>query len=49
MEIGPVDVEKNQFVAVRRDTGDKIIEKRPTATGYVKQLLNEIQSNLFNK
>lgn len=37
VEIGPKDVEKRQFVAVRRDTGAKVWE------------VNQLQSFVFNQ
>ena len=27
IELGPLDIEKNEFVAVRRDTGVKVMDK----------------------
>lgn len=36
-------------MAVRRDTGDKITIKRPTAVGDLKKLLDDIQFNLLTK
>jgi prolyl-tRNA synthetase len=48
IEIGPRDVEKKQVVMVRRDTGEKIIVKEKEIKNKFKELLKEIQENLFN-
>ncbi|KAF7280930.1 hypothetical protein GWI33_005395 [Rhynchophorus ferrugineus] len=49
IELGPKDIEKNQFVAVRRDTGEKITLQRKDAVEKVNQLLANIQESLFKK
>ncbi|EJT99274.1 prolyl-tRNA synthetase [Dacryopinax primogenitus] len=49
LEIGPADLEKQQTVAVRRDTGAKTPLKMATAVEDVKQLLETIQSDMYNK
>ncbi len=49
IEIGPKDIEKNQAVAVRRDTPEKIILKENQIEKGVKDLLEEIQKNLYAK
>lgn len=49
IEVGPKDVKSNQFVAVRRDTGEKLDKKRENVTGQVLDLLSNIQSYLFEK
>jgi len=49
IEIGPKDVQKNQVVAARRDSGEKIIIKDEELTVAVRNLLKEIQKNLFEK
>ena len=45
LEIGPKDIEKNQVVLARRDTGEKQIVSIDNLENTVKQLLEEIQSN----
>lgn len=47
IELGPKDLEKNEFVAIRRDTFAKQSLKLSTAEESVKKLLEEIQANLF--
>ena len=47
IELGPKDLEKNEFVVIRRDTFVKQSLKLSTATESVKRLLDEIQTNLF--
>ena len=49
IEIGPKDVEKNQAVLARRDTGEKEIVKLPEIGKKVKQTLEMVQKNLFEK
>ncbi|MCF7798393.1 proline--tRNA ligase [Candidatus Woesearchaeota archaeon] len=49
LEIGPKDIEKNQVVLVRRDTGEKEFVEMSKVETRVKELLNEIQNNLFTK
>lgn len=49
VEIGPKDIEKQQIVAVRRDTGEKVDIKRSNAVGQLKSLLKQIQTNLYQK
>lgn len=49
VEIGPKDIEKNQCMAVRRDTGEKIPVSLDCLTGTVEGLLDEIQKNLYNR
>jgi len=49
LEIGPKDLAKNQVVLARRDTGDKQEVKITEAVAMTKELLNEIQKNLFFK
>ena len=49
VEMGPRDIEKGQFVAVRRDTGDKAfvpIARRPTR---LRAILDDIQKSLFER
>ena len=47
LEIGPKDLEKNQVVLVRRDTGDKEFVAPAEAPARVVALLEEIQMNLL--
>ncbi|MBW3019462.1 proline--tRNA ligase [Candidatus Woesearchaeota archaeon] len=49
IEVGPKDVEKNQAVLVRRDTGKKETVKMTAVAKRVEELLEEIQKSLFNK
>jgi prolyl-tRNA synthetase len=46
IEVGPKDVERRQFVAVRRDSGEKGTMKDVKA---IPKLLEEIQSTLFKQ
>ena len=43
LEVGPKDVKADGFVAVRRDTGDKIKMSRATAADEITKLLTTIQ------
>ena len=49
IELGPRDIEKNEFVAVRRDTGDKTSFSRANASERVKNLLDTIQCSMLEK
>ncbi|MDC3417069.1 proline--tRNA ligase [Aquibacillus salsiterrae] len=49
LEVGPKDIEKNQVVLVRRDTGDKEFVSMDELSMKIPALLEEIQTNLFNK
>lgn len=49
IEIGPKDIEANQAVVVRRDTGKKEPVKIPQLKEKVNSLLKEIHDNLYNK
>ncbi|HEY8345249.1 MAG TPA: His/Gly/Thr/Pro-type tRNA ligase C-terminal domain-containing protein, partial [Bacillota bacterium] len=49
LEIGPKDIEKNQAVLVRRDTGEKIFVSLERIEEEVGSLLERIQDNLFQK
>ncbi len=49
LEIGPKDIEKNEAVLARRDTGEKISVKLDELESEVARLLEEIQSNLLVK
>ena len=47
MEIGPKDIEKEQVVFVRRDTGEKEFVPRNGAAERLRELLAEIQDNML--
>lgn len=49
IEIGPKDIQKKQVVMVRRDTGEKLIVKEKDVRKKFKELLKDIQDNLFEK
>jgi len=49
VEIGPKDIEKNQAVLARRDTGEKTTVKIGEAAGKTEELLLEIQKSMFRK
>ncbi|WP_059170342.1 proline--tRNA ligase [Bacillus sp. FJAT-27445] len=49
LEAGPRDIEKNQVVLVRRDTGEKLIVALDEVEQRLSQLLEDIQNNLFAK
>jgi len=49
IELGPRDIEKSQFVAVRRDTGEKITLRKESATEEVANLLETIHNDMFKK
>ncbi|XP_067311528.1 bifunctional glutamate/proline--tRNA ligase isoform X2 [Pseudorasbora parva] len=49
LEVGPKDLKQGQFVAVRRDTGQKVIVPEADAEKRILNLLEEIQNNLFKR
>jgi prolyl-tRNA synthetase len=49
LEVGPKDIEHEQVVLVRRDSGEKIIVPMGELEIKIPALLEEIQSDLFNK
>ncbi|KZT55210.1 prolyl-tRNA synthetase [Calocera cornea HHB12733] len=49
LEIGPADLEKDQTLSVRRDTGEKAPIKMATVVEDVGKLLETIQSDMFQK
>jgi prolyl-tRNA synthetase len=49
VEIGPKDLDKDQVVLVRRDTGAKEFVPREAAVARIPELLEEIQRALFAK
>lgn len=49
LEIGPRDIENNQCVLARRDTGEKITVSLTELNQKVEEVLKDIQANLYNK
>lgn len=49
LEVGPRDLNNNQVVVARRDTGDKVTVPVSQVQETIQQLLEEIQQNLFNR
>ncbi|MFX1253042.1 MAG: proline--tRNA ligase [Promethearchaeota archaeon] len=49
IELGPRDLEKEQVVVVRRDTGEKSIVKKVELKEKVQELLISIQNDLFEQ
>ncbi|XP_074753344.1 bifunctional glutamate/proline--tRNA ligase isoform X4 [Athene noctua] len=49
VEVGPRDMKSQQFVAVRRDTGQKLAFSEHEAEDRLKQILEEIHANLYNR
>ncbi len=49
IEIGPKDMEKNQVIMVRRDTGEKEAVGFNEINKKLKETLDKIQKNLFEK
>jgi len=49
IEIGPKDIEKNQCVVVRRDTGEKVFVPLPDLQTEVRRLLDAMQQSLFER
>ena len=49
IEVGPRDMQNQQAVLVRRDTGEKVTVQFSEIPGRVPELLKEIQQNLFDK
>lgn len=47
--IGKRDLEKGVVEVARRDTGEKVSQPLEGIAAYVKQLLEDIQQNLYNK
>ena len=47
VEIGPKDIEKDQAVVVRRDTGNKDFVKLAELDGKIKETLDDIQKSLL--
>lgn len=49
LEVGPKDIEKQQVVLVRRDTGEKVIVSNENLESQILEILEDIQRNLFEK
>ncbi|MCD8510869.1 MAG: proline--tRNA ligase [Bacillus sp. (in: Bacteria)] len=49
LEVGPKDMEKNQVVLVRRDTGEKMFTPVEQLQTTITETLNDIQNNLLQK
>ncbi|KAH0622690.1 hypothetical protein JD844_025203 [Phrynosoma platyrhinos] len=49
LEVGPRDMKNNQFVAVRRDTGEKLTFAENEAVDELRRILEEIHTNLYNR
>ncbi|MCG2821050.1 MAG: proline--tRNA ligase, partial [Candidatus Atribacteria bacterium] len=49
LEIGPKDMAKGQVMLARRDTGEKTAVKEEKLAETVKELLDNIQENLFTR
>ncbi len=49
LEVGPKDIEKQQVVLVRRDTGDKIFVGTDHLEEKITEVLDDIQRQLFEK
>ncbi|XP_035682463.1 bifunctional glutamate/proline--tRNA ligase-like [Branchiostoma floridae] len=49
MEVGPRDMKQNQFVAVRRDTGEKMTLAEGKAAEKIKEILDTIQTDLYSR
>uniref|UniRef100_UPI00358ECFC7 bifunctional glutamate/proline--tRNA ligase isoform X2 n=1 Tax=Myxine glutinosa TaxID=7769 RepID=UPI00358ECFC7 len=49
VEVGPRDVRRQEFVAVRRDTGEKVVCREDEMEGLIVELLANIQDNLYTR
>ncbi|MGD6994982.1 proline--tRNA ligase [Sutcliffiella horikoshii] len=49
LEAGPRDIEQQQVVLVRRDTGEKLITPMEGLEAKIQQILEDIQKNLLEK
>ena len=47
LEVGPKDIEKNQVVLARRDSGEKIIVSMDNLEEEVAKLLEDIQHSML--
>ncbi len=49
IEVGPRDMQKGEAIIVRRDTGEKIPVRKELINSKIRELLEEIQNNLFKR
>ncbi|XP_075060370.1 bifunctional glutamate/proline--tRNA ligase isoform X4 [Mixophyes fleayi] len=49
LEVGPRDMKNRQFVAVRRDTGEKLTITEEQAESKLQDILEEIHTTLYNR
>ena len=49
VELGPRDLSSKQAVVVRRDTGEKNSVPLSSLSNYIKELLNNIQKDMFTR
>jgi len=49
VEVGPRDVENNQAVLVRRDTGEKIMISQDEFAARITEMFESIQQNLYDR
>uniref|UniRef100_A0A8D2LLE5 Bifunctional glutamate/proline--tRNA ligase n=1 Tax=Varanus komodoensis TaxID=61221 RepID=A0A8D2LLE5_VARKO len=49
LEVGPRDMKNHQFVAVRRDTGEKSTFAESEAVDQLRRVLEDIHTNLYNR
>ena len=49
LEVGPRDIKNSQYVAVRRDTGEKVTMRKAGLKDDIPALLETIQSSMFAK
>ena len=49
IEVGPRDVESDTVIIARRDNGEKLSSSRPDLLERIKDILDQIQSNLYNQ
>ncbi len=49
IEVGPRDMEKGEVIIARRDTGEKIPVRKELINTKIKEILEEIQNNLFKR
>ena len=49
LEVGPKDMQQNQCVAVRRDSGEKVTIPEAEVEKRLVALLEDIQNSMFKK
>lgn len=49
LEVGPRDMQNSQYVAIRRDSGEKITMRKAGLSDDIPALLETIQSSMFAK